>query len=222
MTDGEDEDEGKGKERTLGKKQIAMARRRESVRRMLPRRLTNNEMATLLAVSERTIEKDIAAIREKVSAEIERSTVMDIVADVRHVGTELERRAWVLFTAAKGPDGKTDGYLQLSVLQFLRQIRADNVRLLQSMGVVYEEPKVVQLKAEQRLIDKLRELPPETSHELAQIRDTDQFLLRITQLLGEEMVEALAMGGKQEIKELMSGSIAIEEDATDQAEISDE
>lgn len=204
---------------TEGLRQRRAAERREKLLRLMVRRFTARELATMLSVSVRTIESDLQAIRREGLAEITRSTVMTVAAEVRRDSAARIRELWLIYQQACGErteDGKgwqvrPDQETRIAALRELRAVAKDELAALQSLGVYYKAPERVSLSM--RIDATLERLTPEELAALVRAPD-EEFLRRVTELLGPEVLEPVC-APERGLRALAAGGSVVDSDVTD-------
>ena len=104
------------------------------------RKLTSAEIAQVVGVAKRTVERDLAVVRRRVQGHLRREgrleeAVLEAAAQVQTTSAEVTRHAWQEFLQA--PKGSP------SRARFLRTVldaQNDQVHLLQSLGIVRRVP----------------------------------------------------------------------------------
>ena len=192
----------KKRKRTPTIDELRQFQRREAVIQLLVQRIPAHEMAAMLGVVKSVIDADLKAIREASHARIMTSTITDVVAGVLRDAEEHDRQAWQIFHSTE------DANIRLYALAALRNNRADTVAQLQRLGAVYEEPKKIQLNAEDRAIRSIREMPPELAAEISGIRDRMTFLRRFVEIVGLDVAQQAKAGTAEEFAALLgSGEV---------------
>jgi hypothetical protein len=133
---------------------IPPKRRRALVRRYKIRGWTNADLARLFSVRERTIERDLAAIREEVWGSLDtdegaRALLREIYAELRLAEDEVVREAWQLYMKT------TNDSVKLGCLRLVGERQAELIKVMQSLGLLREAPQRVELSLAERVVSEL-------------------------------------------------------------------
>ncbi len=120
---------------TVGPRLYSTVERRRLLREMLPRMKPYWQYAKTFNVSVRTIERDVAAIRREVRAEVATRTLMHVVGDYLETGRQLVKEAWATHDKKDQDDG-----IKLGALHFIHKQQTESLRALQSCGYVPKAP----------------------------------------------------------------------------------
>lgn len=207
----------------LTAKQVQVERRRRQVANLLVRRFTRTEIAEALGHPVSTIDKDIAAVRDTFEKELGKtSSVMQVAADVLQRSHARERELWAVVQRSMGrkEQGKpVEEEDRVSLIMALRELRAnqnDELRSLQSLGLIYKAPQRMSL--DMRVMSQLSALPEETLKELAEA-DEASFARLVEQTLGTIGTEALGKPLLLEPRHDEAMAEVVEEDTEDNGAI---
>lgn len=196
---------------------IRRAARLDLIRQMLPMHRTQVEMAKACGVSERTIRNDITYLRREMAEEVATLTAEKVAADARARFRHLTKLAFDELIPRKTKSG-TVVHLptkeKIALLNTIRQIQQAEVKLLQSLGVIYRAPQQVQILT--LAMDRLNALSPQIQSEIAEASsDPAVFERLLIQHIGVEF--AGAMLGKPVAA--IGASAVAESDATRLADV---
>ncbi|HKO16722.1 MAG TPA: HTH domain-containing protein [Gemmatimonadaceae bacterium] len=163
-------------------RQLRRDQRRQLVRDLLPQHLSARKMAQALGCTQRTIERDIAAVRRQLQAEIAVSSVLDIAAKIVASTEAIDRTLWsIVADRTASPQARVAG------AAVLIKNRDSWVRGLQSLGITFKAPERIQVQV--TLWDKIMGLSPEESeHLFALTKEPEQFWPAAAKLMGPEFV----------------------------------
>ena len=189
--------------------QLRARERRARVAKLVARRLTAREIAEVLSVTVRTVEKDIASIRVEMAEQLTSEGVIDVANRYLRASTERTRELWILYDQAKNgvrdpkyrptpgdadaPSVKyliePDRKLALAILREMREVDRAELAALQSLGVVHRAP--AQLAVWMRAQSALQSLPDTVLVALAQIEDPEAFRMELERHVGPETAAAI-------------------------------
>lgn len=157
--------------------------RRHRVKMLLARSFSAPEIAKAISAPLRTIERDIAAIKDELAAEMDSLTAREMGARVARDYYARVRELWVLFMAEKS------ARLKMDLMKEIRAHQESELKALQSLGIVYVAPEEHRL--EMRGIMLLKRLPPTTLGELARLTDLQDVRRLLTAHVGAEDAEVI-------------------------------
>lgn len=173
--------------RGLSRRAIEVERRRQKVAAFMAQRLTVSEMREMLIkrdkngmpvdaagkliidpaaqpyvylASQRTLEGDVAAIREQMSREIGSLTPRDMAVTIRR-DTEVRHRQLMQMYAETsslvGRDSRHKYTARIAILKELRALEVHIVEIYQSLGIVYKRPVEVDIR--ERVLAQISTVP---------------------------------------------------------------
>lgn len=162
---------------------IRIRARRDKVKVLLARQLTAGEIANALAVSARTIENDIRAVRRELAAELSSKTTLDWAGHVWKNYVARQRELWLMFQSEK------QNSIKLALAREMRNSDRDVMASLQSLGVAHRQPE--QLQVESRILAQLKTLDSGTLEQIANARDQRSLEQALGAFVGTEAVREL-------------------------------
>jgi len=115
-------------------------RRRRVWALAVARKLTSAEIAEVVGVARRTVERDLALVRRRVRGHLRRESrleeaILEAAAQVQATSAEVARHAWQEFLQA--PKGSP---ARARFLRIVLTCQDDMVRILQSLGIIKRAP----------------------------------------------------------------------------------
>ena len=148
---------------SLGTKPDILERRQMVARLKFVKRWTNEQICTVLKISNKTLTRDLGLIKaygEDKGKDIMEEPLERILWELKENYNERQQLRWQEFSNAKKPNEK---------VRILNDIQAEEQqfnKMLQSMGVIYQAPEKVDLRNVESWAD-LANLADETDHEAA-------------------------------------------------------
>lgn len=115
-------------------------RRRALLKHCLIKGWTQEELAGLFGVSERTIWSDVQAVREETWSQLRadegaKELLEEIVVTLKLVNDEVTKEAWQLYSRT------TNDSVKLSCLRLIGERQAEVVQIMQSLGLLRRGPR---------------------------------------------------------------------------------
>lgn len=129
-------------------------KRRTLIKKYKIRGMSNADLATLFSKSESTIEKDMQAIKKEVWASLEtdqgsEEVLKAIYAELRIVNDEVVETTWNLASETKQDSVK------LGCLKLIRESQSDVIKVMQSLGIINEATKKVEVSLQDKIVEDL-------------------------------------------------------------------
>jgi len=119
-------------------------KRRTKVKTLMIRGLTEKEIADKLNVSRSTIARDKRALKDKLKDNLDDEPIKEVLFEMDSYLESIAHEYWKMYYK----DGQKEN-IKLGCLNSLKSVINDKIKLLQSLGIIREEP----IKVEEELED---------------------------------------------------------------------
>ena len=137
--------------------QSQLRKRRNKVKKMLVRGITQEQMADSLDVSRRTIARDIDAIKNEVKEKVKEEPIEEVLTDLEATLDVLRKEYWKIYH-----DNEASHTTKLRALKNINDSVENRIKLLQKLGIVRKEADKLEI-SESR--DRLKEVYEELEQE---------------------------------------------------------
>lgn len=123
--------------------------RREKVFRNVARGLTREEMAKYHEVSVYTIDKDIQALKDRLTKEIEKKDVSSVLLMIKSTQEATLRELWKIYKDALQESTK------LGCMKQINQLIDEKIGLMQRLGLIDKAPEEIVITSGDELASKM-------------------------------------------------------------------
>ncbi len=125
--------------------------RRDQVKKLVARGFGEHQIADRLGVCRKTIQRDKKALKEEIAEKLEEEPIEEILFEMDSQLESIKEEYWKMYH-------QTDqDSVRVSVLNNLRSILSDRVKILQRLGIIREEPEKLEIKGAMDLADIISE-----------------------------------------------------------------